>query len=124
MLKTLGNIKSITRPKKGKVKFGDNGSDNDSYIDGGSCSGNFDMNLSDTPKLMCSSTLLISMLKTTSSIDLSTSATQIVVEYNEIDDDGDCSDDFNQRFHPRLCMIATPLTSMLKTSSSTAHQIM
>ena len=80
-----------------------------------------------------------SMLRTSSSTDSSTSATQIVVEYDGVDDgsgrsgDSDrkfvvsshivltfrCSSDFYRRSIQEFSKIASPLTSMLWTSSST-----
>ena len=42
------------------------------------------------------------MLKTSLPTDLSTSAAQIVVEYDGVDDGGDRSGDFNRKFHLRL----------------------
>ena len=38
------------------------------------------------------------MLRTSSLKDLSASATQIVVEYNEVGDDDGCSGDSNKKF--------------------------
>ena len=52
------------------------------------------------------------MLRTSTSTDSSTSATQIVVEYDGVDDGGGRSGDFDRKFHQ-------PLTSRLRTSSST-----
>ena len=58
---------------------GDDGDNN-----GGDCSSDSNRNSLDTPKLICFFILLISMLKISSSTDISTSATKIVVKYNEI----------------------------------------
>ena len=52
------------------------------------------------------------MLRTRASTNSSTSVTQIIVEYDGIDDGGNCSGDFNRKFYQ-------PLTSRLRTSSST-----
>ena len=52
------------------------------------------------------------MLRTSSSTNPSTSVTQIVVEYDGVDDGGGRSGDFDRKFHQ-------PLTSRLRTSSST-----
>ena len=51
---------------------------------------------------MCPPAPLTSMLKTSSSTDLSTSAAQIVFEYDGVDKGGDRNSDFNRKFHPRL----------------------
>lgn len=58
--------------------------------------------LLDTPKLMYLSVLFTSILKTNSLTDLSTSVTQIMFEYNRIDNSGSCNGDFDRRFHPKL----------------------
>ena len=42
------------------------------------------------------------MLKTNSLSDLSTSATQIVVEYNGVNDNSGQSGNFDKKFHSRL----------------------
>ena len=42
MLKTSGSTESITRPGKGGVGVGDDGSDNGGHDNGGSHSGDFD----------------------------------------------------------------------------------
>ena len=78
MLKTSGSTESTTRPGKGRVGVGRNGNDK--------------INDDDTS----------SMLRTSSSIDSSTSVTQIVVEYDGVDDGGGRSGDFDRKFHPRL----------------------
>ena len=93
MLKTSST--ESAEPRKGVVGVGDggrykaepvgrhevDGGDND----GGGCSGDSDRNSSDAPKLMCPPTPLISRLRTSSSTDSSTNATQIAVEYDEVD---------------------------------------
>ena len=127
MLKTSGSIESITRPGKSGVGVGgDGGGDSDG--DGGDdcghdneysprcleqaeqqthqlaqtslrlimmglmkvvvVSSDFDRNSSDAPKSMCLLAPLTSMLKTSSSTDSSTSATQIAVKYDEVDGGG------------------------------------
>ena len=93
MLKT-SNTKSA-EPRKGVVGDGDGGRYRAEPVgrhevdggnnDGGDCNGDSDRNSSDAPKLMCLSTPLILRLKTSSSTDLSTSATQIAVKYDEFD---------------------------------------
>ena len=52
------------------------------------------------------------MLRTSSSTNSSTSVTQIVVEYDGVDNGSGCSGDFDRKFHQSL-------TSRLRTSSST-----
>lgn len=61
---------------------------------------------------------LISMLKTSLSIDLLTSVTQIFMKYNEAsDDDNGCSDDFNRKFaFEKFNKIVIPFTLILKTN--------
>ena len=40
-------------------------------------------------------------------------------ELDGVDNDGGRSGDFDKKFYPRLCIIAAPFTSMLRTNSST-----
>ena len=98
MLKTSSTY-SI-EPRKGVVGVGgsgrnkakpvdkheDDGSDDGGHVDGGSRSGDYDRNSSNAPKLICPPAPLISRLRMSSSTDSSTSAAQIVVKYDEIDD--------------------------------------
>ena len=98
MLKTSGSTESTTRPGKGRVGVGGNG--NDKINDDATSS----------------------MLRTSSSTDSSTSMTQIVVEYDGVDNGGGRSGDFDRKFHLKLqynSRAIHPLTSMLRTSSST-----
>ena len=75
---------------------------------------------SDIPKSICSSALYTLMLKTSSSIDLSTRVTQTIVEYNEFDDNGSRSDDSSKKFaFKKFSKIAAQLTSRLKISAPT-----
>ena len=92
MLKT-SSTNSI-EPRKGVVGVGGggrnraepvnkhegDGSDDGGHVDGGSCSGDYDRNSSDAPKLICPPASLISRLRTSSSTDSSTSTAQIVVK--------------------------------------------
>ena len=62
------------------------------------------------------------MLKTSLSIDLSTNSTQIVFEYDEIDDDSDSNGDFDKKCWSdasKLIYFPTPLNSIFKISEST-----
>ena len=43
----------------------------------------------------------------------------IMIEYDGVDDSSSCSSDFDRKLYLRLYTIATPLTSMLRTSSLT-----
>ena len=98
MLKTLGSIESTIRPGKGGVRVGGNGGD----------------------KINDNATSL--MLRTCSSKDSLTSVTQIVVEYDGVDDGDGCSGDFDKKFHPKLqydIRATYSLTSILRASSST-----
>ena len=49
---------------------------------------------------MCPPLPLTSMLRTSSLTDSSAGATQIVVEYDGVDDGGGCSGDSNRNVHP------------------------
>ena len=115
MLKTSKSIEFTTRPGKGGVGFGADGSDDggddgittsmvrmslsiessagavqigvgyNKIDDGSGCSNDFDKNSSDVPKSMCPPTPLISRLRTSASTDSSTSVAQVMVKYNEVD---------------------------------------
>ena len=102
MLKTSGSTKSTTRPRKGRVGVGDNGSDdgsdNGGHFDGGSRNGNSDKNSSDAPKLMCPPTSCTSRLRTSASTDSLINAIKIVVDFDGIDDCGGRSGDFDETF--------------------------
>ena len=76
MLKTSRSTESTTRPGKGRVGVGGDGGDNGGHDD-------------KSPTLM---------LRTSTSTDSSTSATQIVVEYDGVDDSGGRSGDSDRKF--------------------------
>ena len=81
MLKTSGSTESTTRPGKGEV-----GVDGDGGDDGGGLSSDFDRKFH--PRLCMIAAPLTSMLRTSSSTNSSTSATQIAVEHNQVDGGG------------------------------------
>ena len=105
MLKT--SCTKSAEPKKGVIRVGGGGRNKAEPVgkyefdgnDGGSCNDDFNKKCSlDAPKLMCPPAPLTSMLKTSSSINSSTSTTQSVVEYDGIDDDGSHSGDLDKTF--------------------------
>ena len=77
----------------------------------------------DAPKLICSLTPLILIFRTSSLTNSSTSATQISIGYDKVDDGGSCSGDFNKKFYPRLKIIVVLFISMLRASSSIVYQL-
>ena len=85
MLKTSESTESTTRPGKGRVGVGGNGSDNGDHVDGGSRNGDSDRNSSDAPKMMCLPAPCTSRLRTSTSLDLSINATKIVVDFDGVD---------------------------------------
>ena len=108
MLKNLGT-KSV-EPKKGVVGVGSSGKNraepvSKHKVDGdedGVCNSDSDKCSSDMPKLICLPVPLTVMLKTSLSLDSSTSTAQIVIEYNKVSAGGSCRGDFDKRFHPKL----------------------
>ena len=64
---------------------------------------------------------LTSMLRTSSLTDSSTSMTQIVFEYNGVDDGGGCSGDSDKNLSdaPKSIYPLAPLISRLRMSAST-----
>ena len=66
--------------------------------DGGSSGDSKKKYSSNAPKSICFPVPRTLMLKTSSSTDSSTSATQIVVEYNKVEDGGGCNSDFDRKF--------------------------
>ena len=95
MLKTSGSTEFTTRPGKGRVRVGGNGSDDGGHVDSGSRNGNSDRNSSDAPKLMYPPAPCTSRLRTSASTDSSFNATKIVVDFDGVDD---CSGDFDVTF--------------------------
>ena len=94
MLTTSGSTESTTRPGKGRVGVGGDGSDDGGHIDGGGggksveTSSKVEELSSDAPKSRCPPVPRTSMLRTSSSTDSSTSATQNAVKYDEVDGGG------------------------------------
>ena len=86
MLKTLGSTESITRLGKDGVGVGVDSGDNGSHDDGGSCNDDSNSNSSDALILICPPMPLTLMPRTSLSTNSSTSTTQIVVEYNGVND--------------------------------------
>ena len=126
MLKTSGSTESTIRLGKGGVEVGGDGV--------GGSSGDFDRKYSsDAPKSICPPAPRTSMLRTSSSTDSSTSLTQIVIDYDGVDDGGGCSGNFNRKTSTSTDISASAAqigvdyngvddgatSSILKTSSST-----
>ena len=96
MLKTSGTTESTTRPGKGGVGVGGDGrAERDGVDDGGGCSGDSDIQVfirllsTFHPRVQQDPFgATSSMLRTSSSTDSSTSATQIAVEYDGVDGGG------------------------------------
>ena len=94
MLMTLENTESTIRPGKGRIGVGGNSSDDGGHVDDGGggklveTSSKVEESSSDAPKSMCPLVPHTSMLKTSSSTDLSTSAIQSAVKYDEVDGGG------------------------------------
>ena len=88
MLKTIGNIGSITRSKTGKIKLSSKSGDNSGHNNSNNCGGSSNRKYSsDFHKSKISISLTL-MLRTSLSIDSSTSAPQITIEYNEVNGGG------------------------------------
>ena len=105
MLKTSGSTESTTRPGKGRVGVGGDGSDDGGHVDGSSCNSDSDRNSSDAPKLMCPLAPCTSRLRTSASTNSSINATKIVVDFDGVDgQSGDFDVTFQvTRWHSRHC---------------------
>lgn len=116
-MKTLESIKSKTRLEKGRVGVSGDGSNNCSHNADGYCSDDSNEKfiyvrssyimltfryLLDIPKLICFSMPSTLIFKTSSSTNSSTSATQIVIKYDKLNDDGSYDSDFNKKFYSKL----------------------
>ena len=109
MLKTSST--ESAEPRKGVVGVGSGGRNRaepvgkhevDGVDDGGGGhSSDSNKISSDAPKMMCPPAPCISRLRTSTSLDSSTSAIQVVVEYDGVEDGGR-SGDFDRKFRPRL----------------------
>ena len=102
MLKTSGSTESTIRIGKSRIRVrgnsSDDGSDDGGHVDSGSRNGNSDRNSSDAPNLMYPPTPCTLRLRTSASTDLSINATKIVVDFDEVDNCGGRSDDFDVTF--------------------------
>ena len=92
MLTTSGSTESTTRPGKGKVGVGGNGSDDGGHIDGGGGSGDKSVEMlskveessSDAPKSMCLPVRRTSMLRTSSSTAHQLARSRFLVEFDGV----------------------------------------
>lgn len=98
ILKTSRNTKFLTRSKKGGVEDGVDDSNNGDHNNGNNCIGNSNKILLDIPKSMYSLPPLTSILMISLLTDSITSVTQIMLEYNRVNNVRNYSSDFDKKF--------------------------